>query len=99
MRRTRRNHAAGFKAKVSLAALQGDQTLVELAQAFDVHANQMVEWKQQMVECVFRRSRPPIPSECGHPSERSDARSPRLLSRGRLPVSSPAVSASILPSR
>jgi transposase-like protein len=51
------------------------------------------------LRCVFRRSRPPIPSECGHPLERSDASSPMLLSRGRLPVSSPAVCASILPSR
>jgi len=54
---------------------------------------------QLRVACVFRRSRPPIPSECGHPSERSDARSPMLLSCGRLPVSSPAVCASILHSR
>lgn len=50
MRRTRRNHAAGFKAKVALAALKGDKTLAELAQEFDVHANQIVEWKQQMVD-------------------------------------------------
>lgn len=50
MRRTRRNHAAGFKAKVALAALKGDKTLAELAQEFDLHANQIVEWKQQMQE-------------------------------------------------
>ena len=50
MRRTRRNHAAGFKAKVALAALKGDKTLAELAQAFAVHANQIVEWKQQLVD-------------------------------------------------
>ena len=50
MRRTRRNHVAGFKANVALAALQGDKTLAELAQAFDVQANQIVEWKPQMVD-------------------------------------------------
>ena len=33
-RRTRRNHAAAFKAKVALAALKGDKTLSELAQIF-----------------------------------------------------------------
>jgi hypothetical protein len=43
MRRTRRNHAAGFKAKVALVALKGDKTLAELAQEFDLHANQIVE--------------------------------------------------------
>lgn len=36
-RRTRRNHNAGFKAKVALAAIQGEKTLAELAQLYDVH--------------------------------------------------------------
>ena len=40
MRRLRSNHAALFKAKVALAALKGDKTLVELSGKFDVHANQ-----------------------------------------------------------
>jgi len=30
MKRPRRNHAPAFKAKVALAALQGDKTLAEL---------------------------------------------------------------------
>ncbi len=38
-RRPRRNHTAAFKAKVALAALKGEKTLLELAQQFDVHAN------------------------------------------------------------
>jgi transposase-like protein len=50
MRRTRRNHAPGFKAKVALAAIRGDKTLAELAEHFDVHANQISEWKQQLLE-------------------------------------------------
>ncbi|MBS4068156.1 MAG: IS3 family transposase, partial [Sulfuricella sp.] len=40
MKRTRRNHAPGFKAKVALAAIKGDKTLAELAEQFDVHPNQ-----------------------------------------------------------
>lgn len=31
MKRTRRNHSEQFKAKVALAAIRGDKTLVELA--------------------------------------------------------------------
>ena len=36
-RRPRRNHTPAFKAKVALAAIKGDRTLVELAEQFDVH--------------------------------------------------------------
>ncbi len=49
-KRTRRNHASGFKAKVALAALKGDQTLTEIAQQYDVHPNQVTEWKRQLLE-------------------------------------------------
>ena len=49
MRRPRRNHSPAFKAKVALAALEGEATLNELAQRFDVHANQIVEWRRQLV--------------------------------------------------
>ena len=49
-RRHRRNHTAAFKAKVALAALKGEKTLLELAQQFDVHANQITQWKSQFLE-------------------------------------------------
>jgi hypothetical protein len=48
MKRSRRNHAPAFKAKVALAALKGDRTLAELAQQFDVHPNQITQWKTQL---------------------------------------------------
>jgi len=47
-KRPRRNHTAGFKAKVALAALRGDKTLAELAQQYDVHANQIADWKNRL---------------------------------------------------
>jgi len=49
-RRPRRNHTAVFKAKVALAAIKGEKTLIELAQEFDVHANQITQWKSQLLE-------------------------------------------------
>jgi transposase-like protein len=49
-RRPRRNHTPAFKAKVALAAIKGEKTLAELAQAFDVHANQITAWKAQLLE-------------------------------------------------
>lgn len=50
MRRPRRNHTAAFKAKVAIAALKGDQILVELAEKFDIHANQITQWRTQLLE-------------------------------------------------
>ena len=47
-RRSRRNHSPAFKAKVALAALKGEKTVSELAQLFDVHPNQITQWKSQL---------------------------------------------------
>ena len=59
MRRKRRNHSSAFKAKVALAALKGDLTMVELVKKYDVHANQISDWKKQLLESaadVFGKS-------------------------------------------
>ncbi len=49
-RRPRRNHTPAFKAKVALAAIKGEKTLADLAQQFDVHPNQITQWKSQLQE-------------------------------------------------
>lgn len=58
-RRSRRNHSPAFKAKVALAAVKGERTLAELAEQFDVHPNQIQDWKKQLIikaENVFGAS-------------------------------------------
>ncbi len=47
-RRPRRNHTPAFKAKVALAAIKGDRTIVQIAEQFDVHPNQITSWKAQL---------------------------------------------------
>lgn len=49
-KRPRRNHGSAFKAKVALEAIKEQQTLVELAERFQVHPNQIVMWKKQLLE-------------------------------------------------
>ena len=48
-RRPRRNHTPAFKAKVALAAINGDRTLAQLAEPFDVHPNQISAGKDQLL--------------------------------------------------
>jgi len=49
-KRPRRNHSPAFKAKVALAAAKGEKTLAELAVQFDVHPNQITQWRGQLLE-------------------------------------------------
>ena len=47
-KRPRRNHTPAFKAKVALAAVKGEKA--ELAQQFDIHPNQITQWKAQLLD-------------------------------------------------
>jgi len=50
MGKLRKNHNATFKAKVALEAVKGEKTLAELSSEYAVHANQIGQWKKQLVE-------------------------------------------------
>ena len=49
-RRPCRNHSPAFKAKVAVASIKGEKTLIELAQDFDVHPNQIKQRRDQLLE-------------------------------------------------
>src|SRR5665213_246478 len=51
-RRPRRNHSPSFKAKVALAAIKGEQTVAEIASRYDVHPNQVTQWKTLVLNGV-----------------------------------------------
>jgi transposase-like protein len=48
-----RNHyTTEFKVKVALAAIKGQQTVNEIAAAYGVHPNQVLQWKKQALEAL-----------------------------------------------
>ncbi len=54
MKRKRRRHPPAFKAKAALAAVRGDKTLAELAEQYDVHPNQIQNWRRTLIDNAER---------------------------------------------
>lgn len=55
---TRRKFTSSFKTKVVLTALKEQSTMAELAQKFEVHPNQISQWKREFLdksELVFEK--------------------------------------------
>ena len=50
MNRTRRRFTAAFKTKVVLEALKERETLQELSTRFELHPNQISQWKKDFLE-------------------------------------------------
>jgi len=50
MNRTRRKFSNEFKAKVAIEALKERHTLSELAKTFEIHPNQISQWKREFMK-------------------------------------------------
>jgi transposase-like protein len=61
----RKSHNAAFKAKVALEAVKGEKTIAQLSSEFGVHANQIRQWRKQLLEEL-----PRIFSDRRHKDER-----------------------------
>jgi transposase len=49
VKKTRRNHAPAFKAKVALEAAREESTVTEISRKYGVHVNQVRAWKEQLL--------------------------------------------------
>ena len=50
MKSKRRTHKPEFKAKVALTAIQGELTMAEMVNKFEVQPTQITQWKKQLLE-------------------------------------------------
>ena len=50
MTKKRKRYSSEFKAKVALEAIKDQKTLTELSNQFQLHPNQIIRWKKQLLD-------------------------------------------------
>ncbi|HNI50920.1 MAG TPA: hypothetical protein PLR94_03610, partial [Accumulibacter sp.] len=68
-------HTPGCKTPVALAALKSDKTLADLGQQYDVHPNQIADWKRRLAERTVQ-----VLGDASHPVSADPERRTRLPS-------------------
>ena len=46
----RKSYSASFKARVAMEAIKGERSLSEMASKYEVHPNQIRQWKKTLLE-------------------------------------------------
>jgi transposase-like protein len=46
----RKQYSAEYKSTMALTAIQGDGTVAELSQKYEIHANTIVKWKREALD-------------------------------------------------
>ena len=54
--KSRRKFTSEIKAKVAIEALKERETIIELAKRYDLHPNQITNWKRELLNIVCKKT-------------------------------------------
>ncbi len=83
---TRRVHDVAFKTKVVLEALKGAKTLAQLSSEFGIHAQQITDWKRQVLDGISSIFESPTSKPVLNIEQREQIENPLFQQIGQLKV-------------